>query len=45
MYMVYADPRAKPLMYCHRHLVKKSGVSMQGKPRYYQGLTVYGKKR
>ncbi|KAK8125105.1 uncharacterized protein PG998_000864 [Apiospora kogelbergensis] len=27
------------------HLVKKSGVSMQGKPRYYQGLTVYGKKR
>ncbi|KAK8874319.1 ankyrin repeat protein [Apiospora arundinis] len=27
------------------HLVKKSGVSMQVKPRYYQGLTVYGKKR
>ncbi|KAH9887785.1 ankyrin repeat protein [Xylariomycetidae sp. FL2044] len=27
------------------HLVKKSGVKMQTKPRYYQGLSVYGKKR
>ncbi|KFA50832.1 hypothetical protein S40293_05813 [Stachybotrys chartarum IBT 40293] len=27
------------------HLVKKSGVEMKEKPRYYQGLTVYGKKR
>jgi hypothetical protein len=27
------------------HLVKKSGVELQHKPRYYQGLTVYGKKR
>lgn len=26
-------------------LVKKSGVEMKVKPRYYQGLTVYGKKR
>jgi hypothetical protein len=27
------------------HLVKKSGVEMKTKPKYYQGLTVYGKKR
>lgn len=27
------------------HLVKKSGVEMKEKPKYYQGLTVYGKKR
>ncbi|KAH6660295.1 ankyrin repeat-containing domain protein [Truncatella angustata] len=27
------------------HLVKKSGIEMKTKPRYYQGLTVYGKKR
>ncbi|KAF4971655.1 hypothetical protein FZEAL_9782 [Fusarium zealandicum] len=27
------------------HLVKKSGVEVKKKPRYYQGLTVYGKKR
>lgn len=27
------------------HLVKKSGVEFKTKPRYYQGLTVYGKKR
>lgn len=27
------------------HLVKQSGVEMKTKPRYYQGLTVYGKKR
>ncbi|KAK8049555.1 hypothetical protein PG994_011285 [Apiospora phragmitis] len=27
------------------HLVKKSGVNMQVKPRYYQGLKVYGKKQ
>ncbi|KAK2600284.1 hypothetical protein QQS21_005003 [Conoideocrella luteorostrata] len=27
------------------HLVKKSGVEVKPKPRYYQGLTVYGKKR
>jgi hypothetical protein len=27
------------------HLVKKSGVEMKDKPRFYQGLTVYGKKR
>lgn len=27
------------------HLVKKSGVEMKRKPRFYQGLTVYGKKR
>lgn len=27
------------------HLVRKSGVEMKKKPRYYQGLTVYGKKR
>ncbi|KAK7970708.1 hypothetical protein PG988_009781 [Apiospora saccharicola] len=27
------------------HLVRKSGASMQVKPRYYQGLTVYGEKR
>ncbi|VUC34464.1 unnamed protein product [Clonostachys rosea] len=27
------------------HLVKKSGVELQEKPRFYQGLTVYGKKR
>ena len=26
------------------HLVKKSGVKINKKPRYYQGLTVYGKK-
>ncbi|KAJ2988752.1 hypothetical protein NUW58_g3814 [Xylaria curta] len=26
-------------------LVKKSGTEMKLKPRYYQGLTVYGKKR
>ncbi|KAI0394719.1 ankyrin repeat protein [Xylariaceae sp. FL0594] len=26
-------------------LVKKSGVEMKVKPKYYQGLTVYGKKR
>ncbi|GKT40101.1 uncharacterized protein ColSpa_00282 [Colletotrichum spaethianum] len=26
-------------------LVKKSGVEMKRKPKYYQGLTVYGKKR
>ena len=26
-------------------LVKKSGTEMKVKPRYYQGLTVYGKKR
>lgn len=26
-------------------LVKKSGIEMKRKPRYYQGLTVYGKKR
>ncbi|KAI1811479.1 ankyrin repeat protein [Poronia punctata] len=26
-------------------LVKKSGAKMEVKPRYYQGLTVYGKKR
>lgn len=26
-------------------LVKKSGVQIKQKPRYYQGLTVYGKKR
>lgn len=26
-------------------LVKTSGVEIQEKPRYYQGLTVYGKKR
>ncbi|GAP82928.2 putative ankyrin repeat protein [Rosellinia necatrix] len=26
-------------------LVKKSGTEMKIKPRYYQGLTVYGKKR
>ncbi|XWW92272.1 hypothetical protein V2A60_000195 [Cordyceps javanica] len=26
-------------------LVKKSGVEIKQKPRYYQGLTVYGKKR
>ncbi|RYC64850.1 hypothetical protein CHU98_g1360 [Xylaria longipes] len=26
-------------------LVKKSGTQMKVKPRYYQGLTVYGKKR
>ncbi|RYP56917.1 hypothetical protein DL769_009824 [Monosporascus sp. CRB-8-3] len=26
-------------------LVKKSGVEIKVKPRYYQGLTVYGKKR
>ncbi|KAI0478003.1 ankyrin repeat protein [Xylaria cf. heliscus] len=26
-------------------LVKKSGTEMKTKPRYYQGLTVYGKKR
>lgn len=26
-------------------LVKKSGMEMKTKPRYYQGLTVYGKKR
>ncbi|KAI5466053.1 ankyrin repeat-containing domain protein [Mariannaea sp. PMI_226] len=26
-------------------LVKKSGVKMNKKPRYYQGLSVYGKKR
>ncbi len=26
-------------------LVKKSGVEVKQKPRYYQGLTVYGKKR
>lgn len=26
-------------------LVKKSGVEAKQKPRYYQGLTVYGKKR
>ncbi|KAK3372674.1 hypothetical protein B0H63DRAFT_564053 [Podospora didyma] len=27
------------------HLVKKSGVAMKEKPKFYQGLTVYGKKR
>ncbi|KAK8056279.1 hypothetical protein PG993_001506 [Apiospora rasikravindrae] len=27
------------------HLVKKSGTNIKVKPRYYQGLTVYGKKR
>ncbi|KAL7946435.1 hypothetical protein V8C42DRAFT_344279 [Trichoderma barbatum] len=27
------------------HLVKKSGVELKQKPRFYQGLTVYGKKR
>ena len=27
------------------HLIKKSGVEIKRKPRYYQGLTVYGKKR
>ncbi|KPM38970.1 hypothetical protein AK830_g7594 [Neonectria ditissima] len=27
------------------HLVKKSGVEVKRKPRFYQGLTVYGKKR
>ncbi|KAK7424963.1 hypothetical protein QQX98_000241 [Neonectria punicea] len=27
------------------HLVKKSGVEVKQKPRFYQGLTVYGKKR
>ncbi|KAG5981462.1 hypothetical protein E4U55_002909 [Claviceps digitariae] len=27
------------------HLVKKSGVEVKEKPRFYQGLTVYGKKR
>lgn len=26
-------------------LVKKTGVALKKKPRYYQGLTVYGKKR
>jgi len=26
-------------------LVKNSGVELQVKPRYYQGLNVYGKKR
>lgn len=27
------------------HLVKKSGVELKRRPRYYQGLTVYGRKR
>ncbi|KAK4184990.1 ankyrin repeat protein [Podospora australis] len=27
------------------HFVKKSGVKLQEKPKHYQGLTVYGKKR
>ena len=27
------------------HLVKKSGIDLKKKPRYYQGLTVYGRKR
>ncbi|KAH7328643.1 ankyrin repeat-containing domain protein [Stachybotrys elegans] len=27
------------------HLVKKSGVEVKAKSKYYQGLTVYGKKR
>lgn len=27
------------------HLVKDTGVELKVKPRYYQGLTVYGKKR
>lgn len=27
------------------HLVKKSGVELKVKPKFYQGLTVYGKKR
>ena len=27
------------------HLVKKSGVEVKDKPRFYQGLSVYGKKR
>jgi ankyrin repeat protein len=27
------------------HLVKKSGLKVKEKPRYYQGLSVYGKKR
>lgn len=27
------------------HLVKRSGVEMKEKPRYYPGLSVYGKKR
>ncbi|KAK3695330.1 hypothetical protein B0T22DRAFT_369114 [Podospora appendiculata] len=28
-----------------QHLVEDSGVELQEKPKYYQGLTVYGKKR
>lgn len=27
------------------HLVKGTGIALQVKPQYYQGLTVYGKKR
>lgn len=27
------------------HLVKDTGVELKVKPQYYQGLTVYGKKR
>lgn len=27
------------------HLVQDSGIELKEKPRYYQGLTVYGKKR
>ncbi|KAL2759135.1 hypothetical protein ACRALDRAFT_2058287 [Sodiomyces alcalophilus JCM 7366] len=27
------------------HLVQKSGIELKEKPKYYQGLTVYGKKR
>ncbi|KAM0330029.1 hypothetical protein ACHAQA_004199 [Verticillium albo-atrum] len=27
------------------HLVKKSGVELKQKPKYYQGLSVYGRKR
>ncbi|KAG6005267.1 hypothetical protein E4U21_000304 [Claviceps maximensis] len=27
------------------HLVRRSGVEVKEKPRFYQGLTVYGKKR
>jgi hypothetical protein len=27
------------------HLVKGTGLELQVKPEYYQGLTVYGKKR
>lgn len=27
------------------HLVKDTGLELQARPEYYQGLTVYGKKR